>query len=89
MFHASLIYLPVFMSGLLIYRLSDNQLIADNAAKSLKFSSCVETSVENGENVPRKKKERHMKVTPARPPVAFFSVAPLPFHPAPLYDNSP
>ncbi|KAK4265681.1 hypothetical protein QN277_026698 [Acacia crassicarpa] len=89
MFHASLIYLPVFMSGLLIHRLSDNQLITDNAAKSVKFSSCLETSVENDENVPRKKKERHMKVTPARPPVAFFSAPPFPFLPAPLYDHSP
>ncbi|XP_028751628.1 protoheme IX farnesyltransferase, mitochondrial [Neltuma alba] len=83
MFYASLLYLPVFMSGLLIHRVSDNQLMADNAAKS-----CMETSVQNEENVPGKKKERHMKGTPARPPVAYASVAPFPFLPAPLYDYS-
>ncbi|XP_054807995.1 protoheme IX farnesyltransferase, mitochondrial [Prosopis cineraria] len=85
MFYASLLYLPVFMSGLLIHRVSNNQLTADSAAKS---SSSMETSIQNDENFARKTKERHMKGAPARPPVAYASVAPFPFLPAPLYNSS-
>lgn len=76
------------MSGLLIHRVTDNQLMADNVTTSVKFSSSMETSAHDDENVPTKKKERHMRGTTARPPVAYASVAPFPFLPAPIYENS-
>ncbi|KAF7837879.1 protoheme IX farnesyltransferase, mitochondrial [Senna tora] len=88
MFYASLLYLPVFMSGLLIHRRSNNQLVVEDEEGSVKSLSGMETSVGKDENVYRKNKRRHlMEGTPARPPVAYASVAPFPFLPAPLYDT--
>lgn len=88
MFYASLLYLPVFMSGLLIHRRSANQLMVDKAEGSVKSLSGMETSLQKGENVHRKNKGRHpVEGTPARPPVAYASVAPFPFLPAPLYES--
>lgn len=87
MFYASLLYLPVFMSGLLIHRQTDNTLVVDHTEGS---ESSLETSVQKGEIVYRKKRGRHpIEGKPARPPVAYASVAPFPFLPAPLYDNTP
>lgn len=76
MFHASLLYLPVFMSGILLHRLSDEQTIAeDNLDSTLDFSSSQEIL-----NVDRKNKSKR-----SRPPVAYASAAPFPFLPAPSY----
>lgn len=76
MFYASLLYLPVFMSGILFHRQSDEQTIAeDNLDSNLDLSSLQET-----ETVKRKNKSKQ-----ARPPVAYASVAPFPFLPAPSY----
>lgn len=69
MFHASLFYLPVFMSGLLFHRIPENQ--------NLDRSPNIPSMQEN-ENVAPQKKQ-------TRPPVAYASVAPFPFLPAPSY----
>ncbi|PON88633.1 Protohem IX farnesyltransferase [Trema orientale] len=80
MFYASLLYLPVFMSGILLHRLSDNDqhCTADNRLIS---RTELASSPQESRNVDGKKN----KATPVRPPVAYASVAPFPFLPAPLY----
>ncbi|XP_057423738.1 protoheme IX farnesyltransferase, mitochondrial [Lotus japonicus] len=87
MFHASLLYLPVFMSGLLVHRRSDNQqFLEENAKGFVKFSSSLETSELDDENGDKKIKSR--RPFQARSPVAYASIAPFPFLPAPSYDYS-
>ncbi|KDP41119.1 hypothetical protein JCGZ_03610 [Jatropha curcas] len=76
MFHASLLYLPVFMSGLLLHR----QLGEDELWTSL------EAVVADSGHDNQKSKERHRNIDKqARPPVAYASVAPFPFLPVPSY----
>jgi protoheme IX farnesyltransferase len=85
MFHASLLYLPVFMAGLLIHRRTDNQQFLEvNGKIFVKSSSSAETSEIDDKNGNQKIKGRHMNR--ARPPVAYASIAPFPFLPAPSYD---
>ncbi|XP_065852707.1 protoheme IX farnesyltransferase, mitochondrial isoform X2 [Euphorbia lathyris] len=75
MFHASLLYLPVFMSGLLLHRQLDNKqgLVGD--------SDLVSASEAN-----KKREERRtMANAQGRPPVSYASAAPFPFLPAPSY----
>lgn len=89
MFHASLLYLPVFMSGLLLHRIPDNlQLVGeeeDGIDVNLSSSETLAQEIEiNGQ-----KKVKYAGVgAQARPPVAFASVAPFPFLPAPIYPTS-
>ncbi|XP_044504815.1 protoheme IX farnesyltransferase, mitochondrial [Mangifera indica] len=88
MFHASLLYLPVFMSGLLFHRLTDNEqsLTEESSEKISELSSSTETLVEVSRNSSRKNKLNDTSVDrKARPPVAYASVAPFPFLPAPSY----
>lgn len=88
MFHASLLYLPVFMSGLLFHRLTDNEqsLTEESSEKISELSSSTETLVEVSRNSGRKNKLNDTSVDrKARPPVAYASVAPFPFLPAPSY----
>ncbi|RDX66650.1 Protoheme IX farnesyltransferase, mitochondrial, partial [Mucuna pruriens] len=87
MFHASLLYLPVFMSGLLIHRQSDNQqFLEENAKGFVKSASSVETLELDDENSNQIIKARRSCGSQARPPVAYASVAPFPFLPAPSYN---
>ncbi|KAJ9139955.1 hypothetical protein P3X46_030646 [Hevea brasiliensis] len=76
MFHASLLYLPVFMSGLLFHRLcGESELPSSLEAKVL------DSGTDN-----QKSKRRHtIAGTQARAPVAYASIAPFPFLPAPSY----
>ncbi|PSS11955.1 Protoheme IX farnesyltransferase [Actinidia chinensis var. chinensis] len=85
MFHASLLYLPVFMSGLLFHRVSDNeQLLGEE--NSERIGHHLSSSVQEIEMVNPQKKAKHADVgAEARPPVAYASVAPFPFLPAPTY----
>ena len=91
MFHASLLYLPVFMSGIMFHRLSDNpELISvKNSEALVGYTSTSEASVKELENSDQQKKVK--LVDPSgrqrRPPVAFSSVAPFPFLPAPSYSS--
>nr|VDD16121.1 unnamed protein product [Brassica rapa] len=73
MFHASLLFLPVFMSGLLIHRVydEDKQPLLEAAGLSNSASSEVKTQ--------RRKKRA------AQAPVAYASAAPFPFLPAPSF----
>lgn len=75
MFHASLLFLPVFMSGLLLHRVSNEnrqQLVEDNEAG-------LSNSASNEVKTQRRKKRV------AQPPVAYASAAPFPFLPAPSF----
>ncbi|XP_058764504.1 protoheme IX farnesyltransferase, mitochondrial-like [Vicia villosa] len=85
MFHASLLYLPIFMAGLLIHRRTDNQQFLEvNAEGLVKSSSSVESSDIEDKNGDQKIKGQQRNR--ARPPVAYASCAPFPFLPAPSYD---
>ncbi|GAB4844223.1 Protoheme IX farnesyltransferase, mitochondrial [Ancistrocladus abbreviatus] len=87
MFHASLLYLPVFMSGLVFHRLYDNwqHCREHDMAKEMDSSTCMP---KDG-NVSRPKKQEHSVVgTSVRSPVGYASVAPFPFLPAPSYGTS-
>lgn len=79
MFRASLLYLPVFMSGLIFHRITDNEqdLVQDNTEKMI-----VE---EESENVRSEKARWNAGGNQAKSPVAYASVAPFPFLPAPIY----
>ena len=87
MFHASLLYLPVFMAGLLFHRLPDNQqcIKEDYSGRIVELSSSSETLVEESENVNGIEMMHSTVRKQARPPVAYASVAPFPFLPAPSY----
>ncbi|KAL7203998.1 hypothetical protein ACSBR2_017124 [Camellia fascicularis] len=88
MFHASLLYLPVFMSGMLLHRLPDNQqfLGEENSEGITEQLSSSETLVQEIEIANCEKKAKRSGVcTQAQPPVAYASVAPFPFLPAPTY----
>ncbi|KAK2968493.1 hypothetical protein RJ640_027543 [Escallonia rubra] len=88
MFHASLLYLPVFMAGLMFHRVSDNQqyLTEQNSERIVDVSSSLETFAQESESVDHQKKVKRVAGgAQARPPVAFASVAPFPFLPAPSY----
>ncbi|KAI8026041.1 hypothetical protein LOK49_LG02G00963 [Camellia lanceoleosa] len=88
MFHASLLYLPVFMSGMLLHRLPDNQqLLGEENSEGITVQlSSSETLVQEIEIANCEKKAKHSGVcAQAQPPVAYASVAPFPFLPAPTY----
>ncbi|KAL3537158.1 hypothetical protein ACH5RR_000524 [Cinchona calisaya] len=88
MFRASLLYLPVFMSGLLFHRLPESQQCqtVQNAHKSLDLPSSSELLLDETEHVSQQSKAESKSVgARGRPPVAYASVAPFPFLPAPTY----
>uniref|UniRef100_A0A1J3G2Y5 Heme O synthase n=1 Tax=Noccaea caerulescens TaxID=107243 RepID=A0A1J3G2Y5_NOCCA len=75
MFHASLLFLPVFMSGLLIHRVSnDNKqpLVAEAGLSNSATGEVIKTQ--------KRKKKRASQA-----PVAYASAAPFPFLPAPSF----
>ncbi|GJZ38380.1 protoheme IX farnesyltransferase, mitochondrial [Tanacetum coccineum] len=82
MFHASLLYLPVFMSGLMFHRVynDDHQSLVAENTKDILVTSQTTTTHEQGIRNPEKVRRNH-----SRPPVAYASVAPFPFLPAPIY----
>ncbi|XP_057807560.1 protoheme IX farnesyltransferase, mitochondrial [Salvia miltiorrhiza] len=81
MFHASLLYLPVFMGGLLLHRRSDNELpvAAENSNQLAELSS----SSLDGELAEPPTPRKNRRPAQSRPPVAYASIAPFPFLPAP------
>ncbi|CAN6678528.1 unnamed protein product [Malus baccata var. baccata] len=85
MFHASLLYLPVFMSGIMFHRIVDNQqsLSEENLESSVELS----LSSQDG-NVKRKSRSRNSTDgSQVRPPVSYASIAPFPFLPVPSYSD--
>ncbi|KAJ4959382.1 hypothetical protein NE237_026493 [Protea cynaroides] len=88
MFHASLLYLPVFMSGMLFHRIAHDKqdLVETTSGRLVELTSSGAWAQENEKNGSRNKPRRESSVgVQSRPPVAFASVAPFPFLPAPLY----
>ncbi|XP_027106744.1 protoheme IX farnesyltransferase, mitochondrial [Coffea arabica] len=87
MFRASLLYLPVFMSGLLFHRLPDNKQYqtAQNLLRSLGLSSSSALPLDETEQVNEQHKVQSRNTGARGPPVAYASVAPFPFLPAPTY----
>lgn len=84
MFHASLLYLPVFMSGLLVHRVteSEQQMTMENTDKIVEMLPSLGTT----EETPEEKRMKQMGGNgQRRSPVAYASVAPFPFLPAPSY----
>ncbi|XP_004229507.1 protoheme IX farnesyltransferase, mitochondrial [Solanum lycopersicum] len=83
MFHASLLYLPVFMSGLLVHRVteSEQQMTIEHMSKIIELSPSLETA----EAAQEEKRKQSIGNGQRRPPVAYASVAPFPFLPAPSY----
>lgn len=77
MFYASLLYLPVFMTGILLHRQQQNLAAEENKSEVLVSSS---SGVAEGES--ERKRRRKLE---SRPPVAYASSAPFPFLPAPSY----
>lgn len=89
MFLASLLYLPVFMSGLVFHRLSDNwqsNLEIDFAKVIADESSMFGPEIRDVEIQNQEKKPAN--ATRVQPPVAYASVAPFPFLPVPSYAES-
>ncbi|XP_013634342.1 PREDICTED: protoheme IX farnesyltransferase, mitochondrial isoform X1 [Brassica oleracea var. oleracea] len=74
MFHASLLFLPVFMSGLLIHRVYD-----DNQQPVLEVAGLSNSASSEVIQTQRRKKRA------AQAPVAYASAAPFPFLPAPSF----
>ena len=85
MFHASLLYLPVFMSGLLFHRLSDNeQTMEEDSSETM-----LDGLIQEDRSIAQKNKTEHRRgFAQGRPPVAYASVAPFPFLPVPVYADS-
>ncbi|KAF3791037.1 Protoheme IX farnesyltransferase [Nymphaea thermarum] len=87
MFHASLLYLPVFMAGFLFHRLpqlEEDTITAESGrlAESSSVAGCVE---EKHDTENKTKPLKHPLSAQARSPVAYASIAPFPFLPAPIY----
>lgn len=91
MFHASLLYLPVFMSGIMFHRLSDNKehISVKNSEALVGYTSTSEAPIKEFGNPDQQKKAKRIDPSgrQTRPPVAFASVAPFPFLPAPSYSS--
>ncbi|GLT73722.1 hypothetical protein SLA2020_455600 [Shorea laevis] len=87
MFYASLLYLPVFMSGLLFHRISDNQQLLADGSNVVDEHTSLENIVQESEGANRKEGRQSTGGPQARPPVAYASVAPFPFLPAPSYST--
>ncbi|KAF9613685.1 hypothetical protein IFM89_010127 [Coptis chinensis] len=91
MFHGSLLYLPIFMPGLLVHRLTDNEQAQTetnlNIHSGLLFSETPRQETEN-DYLDKKRGKESSTANHARPPVAYASIAPFPFLPAPVYADS-
>jgi len=86
MFLASLLYLPVFMSGLIFHRLSDSW--QSNSEIDCAKVLANEFVLGIGDAEIQKQENKPNNVTQVRPPVAYASVAPFPFLPVPSYAES-
>lgn len=89
MFHASLLYLPVFMSGLLFHRITnnDNDLTQNNSEEMNQLTLPLQGLVDNDDEPSSRKigANQTSVETQPRPPVAYASYAPFPFLPVPSY----
>ncbi|WOL07260.1 protoheme IX farnesyltransferase, mitochondrial [Canna indica] len=84
MFYGSLIYLPVFMFGLLLHRMhpnEHNEVMMSEPSRNELIAEVERHESNSSNNQYNKKKDP----TQARPPLAYASIAPFPFLPAPSY----
>ncbi|RZC93029.1 hypothetical protein C5167_028390 [Papaver somniferum] len=87
MFHGSLLYLPIFVSGMLFHRISENQQTLTATTPGL-FTN--ETQAQNGEDdrhIVMRRKGSSIGIQ-SRAPVAYASIAPFPFLPVLIYADS-
>ncbi|KAK6916210.1 UbiA prenyltransferase family [Dillenia turbinata] len=87
MFHVSLLYLPVFMSGILFHRQSSELISGANSECTIEPEFSSETLAEDHESLDTGHNCRNSTVNPQarRSLVACASAAPFPFLPAPSY----
>ena len=84
MFHASLLYLPIFMSALLLHRLPHSSTMDDDIHVRIHdYDKASEEEVSDDDCHQQGGKLKFL------PPVAYASAAPFPFLPAPLYASPP
>ncbi|KAI4372650.1 hypothetical protein MLD38_010853 [Melastoma candidum] len=86
MFHASLLYLPVFMSGLLFHRIIDDNSLTQDC--SLEVSKPLLAHADKDEEAAMHEGADARQTAVGRrprPPVAYASYAPFPFLPVPSY----
>ncbi|KAH9330293.1 hypothetical protein KI387_002401, partial [Taxus chinensis] len=89
LFHASLLYLPVLMAGMLFHRLPNSQFdesTTDLREKASAAFGSVEL-LESEKNKDRYTLTKHPTSNQSRPPVAYASVAPFPFLPVPTFSS--
>ncbi|XP_047967020.1 protoheme IX farnesyltransferase, mitochondrial-like [Salvia hispanica] len=86
MFHASLLYLPVFMGGLLVHRRYDRELSLAVENSNQLAESTLSSSLD-GELTESSSPRKNRRPAPSRAPVAYASVAPFPFLPAPYVSD--
>ncbi|KAL9237737.1 hypothetical protein vseg_012251 [Gypsophila vaccaria] len=85
MFLASLLYLPVFMSGLMFHRLYNNwQTCLDSDSTMVPVIPSL-LAIDDDRQIEGQKREKVSPGKQGRPPVAYASIAPFPFLPAPSY----
>lgn len=93
MFYASLLYLPVFMSGLLLHRTNnDEKMPIEQNRETRGFTELSSSSgtiiLEREDPIEENLARKSTVASKPRPPVAYASIAPFPFLPAPCYDAS-
>ncbi|CAL1384871.1 unnamed protein product [Linum trigynum] len=84
MFHASLLYLPIFMAGILLHR--QTEMSTDELPSSM-TAEIEDREGLRSRNQAKKKEQLDGSDfgSRVRAPVAYASVAPFPFLPAPSY----
>ncbi|MQL83707.1 hypothetical protein Taro_016205 [Colocasia esculenta] len=90
MFHASLLYLPVFMMGLMFHRLPNHAEESKTMVSSEpdEMLASEVSAWEGKSNNFCSMSSRDQFGVQFQPPVAYASIAPFPFLPAPLYPAS-
>jgi heme o synthase len=87
MFYGSLLYLPAFMSGLLLHRLPSEHKAHDLAEKNELDGVLLGADLQDEERARQKRQDTKPSRVQSRPPVSYASVAPFPFLPVPIYES--
>lgn len=90
LFHASILYLPLLMIGMLFHRFPHTQLdgattnLGESDNMAFENAELVDSERSKGRNVWR----RYARDSSSRPPVAYASAAPFPFLPVPVFSSA-
>lgn len=90
LFHASILYLPLLMIGMLFHRFPHTQLdgattnLGESDNMAFENAELVDSERRVGRNVWRK----YPRDRSSRPPVAYASAAPFPFLPVPVFSSA-